>query len=98
MITAEVSRHHVADAFPVFRLPCQVTPLLRVSREECGLAFFCLRSHALAFFRFIKVALDPGTHTVSPKTSNPFTISPISQRREETAAVVYCHLGSLRFE
>jgi hypothetical protein len=72
--------------------------LLRVSREECGLAFFCLRSHALAFFRFIKVALDPGTHMVSPKASNAFTISPMSQRGEVRAAVIYCFLGGVRFE
>jgi hypothetical protein len=66
--------------------------------EEIRLTFFRLCGHALAFFRSFEEALDPGTHTVSPKASNPFTISPITQRREETAAVIYRHLRSVRFE
>jgi hypothetical protein len=58
------------------------------------LTFLRLCGHAFAFFRSFEEALDPGTHTVSPKASNPFTISPTSQRREETAAVIYCHLAA----
>jgi hypothetical protein len=66
--------------------------------KKSRLPAFCLSGHALAVFRFIEGALDPGTHTVSPKASNPFTISPISQRREERAAVIYCLLDGVRFE
>jgi hypothetical protein len=62
------------------------------------LAFFCLCGHTLAFFRFFEVALDPGTHTVSPMASNPFTIWPIYPGREEATAVIYCHFCSVRFE